>query len=90
MTTYSIETVIASVGYIRDREITAIRHALGPGSAMYHDKVTEEFHLCWNLDADSMDVAIDVARTMHYSAKEATGIYVPETSLFAVRKVAQE
>lgn len=90
MTIYNIETVLTDVGYVRDRELEAIRQTLGVGTAMYHDKATEQFHLCWNLDADSMDVAIDAARTMHYSAKEATGIYVPHTSLFAVREVAQE
>lgn len=89
MTSYRAETVIEEVGWIRTKEKLAIRQALGHGTAIYLDEFTQQLHLAWNVEADSMEEGIDIVRTLHFTARQATGVYVPRTSLFAVREIAQ-
>lgn len=84
---YTIETVIEDVGWLRPHEEQAVKHALGVGTSVYLDPISKQLHASWNLEADVMDEAIDAARAMHHGAKEATGIYVPRTSLFIVREI---
>jgi hypothetical protein len=88
--TFQIETVIAGVGYIRPSEKLAIRQHLGNGAVINHDPVQSELNLGWRIDADSMDPAIDLARRMQDRASEATGVYVPRTTLFLVRHMPEE
>lgn len=85
---YSIETVIEGVGWLKRQEERAIQQILGTGSGIYLDEHTHQLHFAWDLAAATMDEAIDLGRTTHHSAKAATGVYVPRTSLFVVREIS--
>lgn len=87
MSTYSVETMLEGVGTLKHRERGAVRQVLGFGAALSTDQDTKQLHLFWTVTADSMDEAVDTARLMHRAAKEATGVYIPHTTLFAVREV---
>lgn len=90
MSTYRAETVIEEVGWLRTKEKLAIRQILGHGTSIYLDEFTQQLHLAWNVDADSIEEGIDTVRTLHFTARQATGVYVPRTTLFAVREIDQE
>ena len=85
--TYGVETVIADVGWLRTQEKHAISPILGHGASITHSQITMELHLGWGITADTMDEAINLARTDHFSARKASGVYVPRTTLFLVRQV---
>lgn len=84
---YHVETVIGDVGYMRTAEKYDIRQILGHGASIAHDPIRHELRLEWNTDADSMYAAIDHSRATHFHAAEATGLFVPQTELFLVRKM---
>lgn len=87
--TYSIESVVTDVGYLRARERMEIRTVLGLGSHVTFDRVNRQVHLHWNVDADTLEDAIEKARNLLRIAKHATGVHVPHVSHFSVREICQ-
>ena len=87
--TYSIESVIDGVGYLRPDEELAIRELLGEGASIYFDSVTTQVHLCWRIEADTVGEAVDSSRRILQIAAHATGAYIPHESLFSVREISQ-
>jgi hypothetical protein len=85
---YSVETVVADVGWVKDADILAIREVIGEEASVQYDRASKELHLGWNVHADSMSGAIDRAHAMHHRAEEATGVFVPHSTLFQIREVA--
>lgn len=89
METYSIETVIEGVGWLRAAEELAICEVLGHGATIHFDQVGKHVHLCWRVDADTVDDAIETSRTTLRDAAYATGVYSPHASFFSVRQIDQ-
>lgn len=85
--TYSIESVIADVGWLKTTETLAIRQILGFGSFVKFDRVNKQVHLCWQVDADTVYDAMDTARPILHDAAQATGAYIPRVCSFSAREI---
>lgn len=85
--TYSAESIITDVGYLKTTEKLAVRNILGLGSDVTFDRVSRQVHLFWIVEADTLDDAIEAARRVLRIAKHATGVHVPHTSHFSVREI---
>lgn len=86
---YSVESVIADVGWLTGEEERAVREILGDGASVYFDEASHEIHLCWRTMADTFDDAIDISRGTLREAAAATGVYSPHRSFYAVREINQ-
>jgi len=87
MTTYSVESIIHGVGYLRPAEERALREILGTDADFSYDTVTAQIHLHWLASGDSLFTILDEARSTLRDATDATGVFSPRTKSFSVREI---
>ena len=87
--TYSVESIFKGVGWLKVAEERTIREILGDGTSVDLDQDTEQLHLCWSLNADGMDEAIEFGRRILRIAGAATGVFTPHPSFFSIREIAE-
>lgn len=89
-TNYAINVIVADVGLITDRDKSDVAAIIGQGVSVVHFTTDlHELHLYWPVSADTLDNAIDAARTMLREAINATGAAYPRTRKFEVCEIGR-
>jgi hypothetical protein len=86
---YSVNVIVADIGYLTDDEQHALKEAIGPDGIVHFTSDLKQLHIFWQFTADTINDAIDSGRATLRQVTDAIGVAVPRTRKFEVNESAE-